>query len=191
MSRSPDKLRAWAAINLGALERNLQAIRQAMPGHLQYISVVKANAYGHGLAPVVTRLMRARADAFAVANLEEAAQLREIGSGWPILVLSVLLPTEYEEAVRLNVRPVISSRQEADDFGRIATRQQTPVGIHLKVDTGMGRLGVWYPDFNDLLATRVLNQPGLRLEGLCTHFSSADKDPAFTALQRQRFLELS
>jgi alanine racemase len=188
MSRSPDKLRAWAAINLAALERNLQAIRQAMPDHLQYISVVKANAYGHGLAPVVTRLMRARADAFAVANLEEAAQLREIGSGWPILVLSVLLPSEYEEAIRLNVRPVLSSEREVEELGRIGARQQKQVGIHLKVDTGMGRLGVWYPDFNELLA-RVLDHPALRLEGLCTHFSSADRDPAFTALQRERFLK--
>jgi alanine racemase len=188
MSRSPDKLRAWAAINLAALERNLQAIRQAMPDHLQYISVVKANAYGHGLAPVVTRLMRARADAFAVANLEEAARLREIGSGWPILVLSVLLPSEYEEALRLNVRPVISSEREASELGRIAAHRQERIGIHLKVDTGMGRLGVWYPHFRELLAC-VLDHPGLRLEGVCTHFSSADKDPAFTALQRERFLE--
>ena len=89
MSRSPEKLRAWATINLSALERNLQAIRMALPDHLSYISVVKANAYGHGLAPVVTRLMRSQADAFAVANLEEAALLREVGTGWPVLVLSV------------------------------------------------------------------------------------------------------
>lgn len=187
MSCSPERLRAWAAINLGALERNLQAIRRAMPGHLKYISVVKANAYGHGLAPVVTRLMRARADAFAVANLEEAAQLREIGSGWPILVLSVLLPSEHEEAVRLNVRPVISSHAEVDQLGSLAARLQRPVGIHLKIDTGMGRLGVWHPGFTDLL-NHIIKQPGLRLEGLCTHFASADRDPAFTALQRERFL---
>jgi alanine racemase len=188
MSRSPEKLRAWAAINLAALERNLQAIRQAMPEHLKYISVVKANAYGHGLAPVVTRLMRARADAFAVANLEEAARLREIGSGWPILVLSVLLPSEYEEALRLNVRPVVSSAREADSLGRVAASHRTRMGVHLKVDTGMGRLGVWYPHFTELLEL-VLDHPGLRLEGICTHFSSADKDPGFTALQRERFLK--
>jgi alanine racemase len=131
--------------------------------------------------------MRARADAFAVANLEEAARLREVGTGWPILVLSVLLPSEYEEAVRLNVRPVISSRTEADQLGALAARRERPAGIHLKIDTGMGRLGVWYPEFANLL-NHVLKQPGLRLEGLCTHFSSADKDPAFTALQRERFL---
>ena len=187
MSRSPDKLRAWASINLGALERNLKAIRQSLPGHLKYISVVKANAYGHGRAPDVTRLMRAEADAFAVANLEEAAQLREIGTGWPILILSVLLPSEYEEAVRLDVRPVLSSVAEAKALDRIAARKGKVLGIHVKIDTGMGRLGIWHREFPTLLST-VLSSENLRMEGLCTHFSSADQDPDFTARQRERFL---
>lgn len=187
MSRSPDKLRAWATISLGALERNLRSIRQALPDHLKFISVVKANAYGHGLAPVVTRLMRAEADAFAVANIEEAALLREVGTGWPILVLSVLLPSEYGEALRLDVRPVISSIRELEAIGGLAAARNRAVGVHLKVDTGMGRLGVWYPEFAQLLE-RALRLPAVRLEGLCTHFSSADSDPEFTQLQRRRFL---
>jgi len=187
MSRSPDTLRSWAAINLGALERNLKAIRTALPPYLSYISVVKANAYGHGLAPVVTRLMRAEADAFAVANLDEAAQLRDVGTGWPVLVLSVLLPSEYEEAVRLGVIPVLSSPSEAELLAKAATRLGRQVGVHLKIDTGMGRLGVWYPQTARLME-EVLKQPALRLEGLCTHFSSADTDSTFTTCQRERFL---
>jgi alanine racemase len=188
VSRSPDQLRAWATVNLGALERNLKAIRQALPEHLRYVAVVKADAYGHGLAPVATRLMRARADAFAVANLDEATRLREVGTGWPILVLSVLLPSEYEDAIRLQVSPVISSIAEARALHRIAAKRATSVAIHLKIDTGMGRLGVWYPAFFRLL-DEVTGLPALRLAGLCTHFSSADSDPDFTRLQRQRFLE--
>lgn len=187
MSRPPDKLRAWAAINLGALERNLKSIRTALPDYLRYIAVVKANAYGHGLAPVVTRLMRSEADAFAVANLEEAARLREVGSGWPVLVLSVLLPSEYTEAVELGVTPVISSIAELRGFGRAAAGTGRVLGIHLKIDTGMGRLGVWHPEFGKLLE-ELENWPALRMDGICTHFSSADSDPEFTALQRQRFL---
>lgn len=187
MSQSPEQLRAWATINLGALERNLKAIRQAIPNHLRTIAVVKANAYGHGLAPVVTRLMRAEADAFAVANLREAAAIREVGTGWPILILSVLLPSEYPEAIRLNVRPVLSSIREIQQLDQLARQSRTTLGIHLKIDTGMGRLGVWYPHFNDVLQ-EALRSASLRLEGLCTHFSMADRDPAFTALQRQRFL---
>lgn len=188
MNQVPDKLRAWAAINLGALERNLKAIRQAMPDYLQYISVVKANAYGHGLAPVVTRLMRAEADAFAVANLEEASQLREVGTGWPILILSVLLPGEYEEAIRLDVRAIVSSVEEVRNMDRLAAKQGKTFGVHLKVDTGMGRLGVWYEGFPELY--RALGEStNLRMEGLCTHFSSADSDPVFTGKQRDRFLQ--
>ena len=188
MSRPPEKLRAWASVNLGALERNLRSIRTALPAYLSYISVVKANAYGHGLAPVVTRLMRSEADAFAVANLEEATRLREIGTGWPVLVLSVLLPSEYEEAVQLAVNPVVSSMQEITGFARAAERAGRQLGIHLKIDTGMGRLGIWHDRFAELLE-EASRHPALKLEGLCTHFSSADTDPEFTALQRKRFLK--
>jgi alanine racemase len=186
--RTPgEQLRAWARVNLGALERNLRAIRAAMPAHLRYIGVVKANAYGHGLAPVVTRLMRSEADAFAVANLDEASRLREVGEGWPILVLSALLPEEIPEACRLGVLPVLSSPEEVRAFADEAARQGTQLPVHLKVDTGMGRLGIWYPRFPEMLA-EMERTSALRLAGVCTHFSSADSDPAFTRLQRERFL---
>lgn len=186
MSASPDQIRAWATINLGAIERNLRAIRRALPAHLRYISVVKANAYGHGLAPVVTRLMQARVDLFAVANLDEAAQIREVGTGWPILILSVLLPSEYEEALHLKVLPILSSPAEVEAFGLLAAKRDQPFAFHLKVDSGMGRLGVWYPEVGNILQL-IRKFPHLRLEGLCTHLSSADTDTDFTQLQRQRF----
>ncbi len=188
MSQSPDKLRSWASVNLSALERNLRAIRNAFPAHLKYIAVVKANAYGHGLAPVVTRLMRSEADAFAVANLEEAAALRELGKGWPILVLSALLPTEFEHAIDLKVCPVISTFEEAYGLERMAASRKTSVDVHVKVDTGMGRLGVWYPMFSDLM-TELHALKRVRVNGICTHFSSADSDPDFTTLQRERFVK--
>ncbi|MEX0324817.1 MAG: alanine racemase [Puniceicoccaceae bacterium] len=187
MSRSPEKMRAWAAINLSALERNLKAIRMALPSHLRFISVVKANAYGHGLAPVVTRLMRSQADAFAVANLEEAARLREVGTGWPVLVLSVLLPEEHEEAIELGIHPVVSTVEEIRSLALLAKRMGQVVGVHLKVDTGMGRLGIWYPEFPQLFG-ELHAHDSVRLAGICTHYSSADSDPAFTSLQRNRFL---
>jgi alanine racemase len=187
MSQSPEKLRSWAVINLSALERNLRAIRMAFPEYLQYIAVVKADAYGHGLAPVVTRLMRSEANAFAVANLDEAARLKEVGKGWPVLVLSALLPSEYTDAIRLKVCPVISSVDELNGFAATAKELNAKVGIHIKVDTGMGRLGVWYPNFKELL-NHLESCPNVQLEGLCTHFSSADTDPDFTAVQRHRFL---
>ncbi len=187
MSLTGENLRAWARVNLGALERNLRAIRAAMPTHLRYIAVVKANAYGHGLAPVVTRLMRSEADAFAVANLEEAARLREVGEGWPVLILSALLPEEIPEACRLGVLPVLSSPEEVVAFATAAGKRNEPYPVHLKVDTGMGRLGIWYPRFPEMLEA-MRRAPELQLAGVCTHFSSADSDPAFTRTQRDRFL---
>ena len=99
----PPPLRCWAEINLAALERNLRQIRAALPAHIRYVSVVKADAYGHGLHHVAARLMHAGADLFAVANLTEAAALRELGPGWPILVLSPLLPEEDLRAAGLEV----------------------------------------------------------------------------------------
>lgn len=187
MNDRPANLRAWAEINLGALERNLRLIRSALPPYLKYIAVIKANAYGHGLAPVATRLMRARADAFAVANIEEAVRLREVGTGWPILLLSVLLPEEYRDAVQLDLQLVLSSVPEIEALGEQAASINRTVSVHLKIDTGMGRLGVWHPGFPRLLEA-LHRFPALRLEGLCTHFSSADSDPDFTRTQRERFL---
>src|SRR5690606_31704907 len=87
-------LRCWAEINLAALERNLRLIRASLPPHMRYVAVVKADAYGHGVHHAAARLMHAGADLFAVANVTEAATLREIGPGWPILILSPLLPAE-------------------------------------------------------------------------------------------------
>lgn len=189
MSRPPEKARAWVTVNLSHLEHNLRRIRHGLPPWLRYIAVVKANAYGHGLEPVATRLMRAHADAFAVANLAEASRVQSVGSGWPVLVLSALLPTEYAEAAQLGVCPVISSHGEAAGLGTAGLQRGEPVPVHLKVDTGMGRLGVWFEAAAQLLAY-CLEHPGLRLEGLCTHFASAESDPELTGLQRRRFLQV-
>ena len=96
-------LRCWAEIDLAALERNLRLIRASLPPHIRYVAVVKADAYGHGLQQVAGRLMHAGADLFAVANITEAAQLRELGPGWPILLLSPLLPDEDRFAAEYDV----------------------------------------------------------------------------------------
>lgn len=187
MNPDLDHLRSWVEIHLGALERNLRGIRNALPTHLRFISVVKANGYGHGLGSVVSRLMQARTDAFAVANLDEAAALSEIGTGWPVLVLSALLPSEFPRAVELGVTPVLSSAEELDLLQNSAAKAKQSASFHLKIDTGMGRLGVWHANAAPLLAT-LPEFPNLELTGLCTHFSSADSDPDFTRIQRNRFL---
>ena len=84
-------MRSWAEIDLAKLERNLKLIRESVPSDFKYISVVKADAYGHGILPTASRLMQSGVDLFAVANVKEASEIREMGSGWPILVLGPLL----------------------------------------------------------------------------------------------------
>ena len=88
----PEPHRCWAQIDLAALERNLRLIRGSLPAHIRYVAVVKADAYGHGLHHAAARMMHSGADLFAVANVSEAAQLRELGPRWPILLLSPVLP---------------------------------------------------------------------------------------------------
>jgi alanine racemase len=179
--------RCWAEIDLGALERNLKRIRQALPDHIKYVAVVKADAYGHGLHQTVARLMHSGADLFAVANVAEAAAVREIGPGWPILVLGPLLPEEDRGVVDYDLTPAISSVAEVERLERLAAAAGRTVSVHLKVDTGMGRAGVWHADA-PALYRRIRDSQHVVLAGVFTHFSSADSDAAFTEHQRQVFL---
>jgi alanine racemase len=180
-------LRCWAEIDLAALERNLRGIRAALPEQIRYVAVVKADAYGHGLPQIAARLMHAGADLFAVANLAEAASLREVGPDWPILILSPILPQEDRHLAELNVTVTISSAEEVVRFAAVARDSGSPLSVHLKIDTGMGRLGVWH-EHAEHVYQLIHDTAGLRLAGVFTHFSSPDDDPEFTALQRRRFL---
>jgi alanine racemase len=186
-SHSSLPLRCWAEIDLAALERNLRLIRASLPPHIQYVAVVKADAYGHGLQQVAGRLMHAGADLFAVANITEAAQLRELGPGWPILLLSPLLPDEDRFAAEYDLAVTVSTEDEVirlDKAGQLARR---PVSVHLKIDTGMGRLGVWHEEA-PALVRKIAASSNLRLAGVFTHFASPDDDATFTEEQRRRFL---
>ncbi|HEY1763831.1 MAG TPA: alanine racemase [Opitutaceae bacterium] len=185
--RAARPLRCWAEIDLAALERNLRHIRASLPPHIRYVAVVKADAYGHGLQHVAARLMHAGADLFAVANIAEAAQLRELGPGWPILVLSPLLPEEDRYAVDYDLAVAVSTAEEVARLDAAGRKAGRPVAVHLKIDTGMGRLGVWHSEALGLART-ILDSPHLKLAGVFTHFASPDDDPAFTEEQRRRFL---
>ncbi|MGH8019142.1 MAG: alanine racemase, partial [Opitutaceae bacterium] len=179
--------RCWAAIDLAALERNLKRIRQALSPEINYVAVVKADAYGHGLHPTVARLMHSGADMFAVANVAEAAAVREIGPGWPILVLGPMLPEEAGFAIDYDLICTISSQEEVDRLELAGRNAGRTVSVHLKVDTGMGRAGVWH-DEAPALCAHILACPHVSLDGVFTHFSSADTDPEFTVRQRDLFL---
>ena len=148
----PPPLRCWAEIDLAALERNLKLIRASLPSHIKYVAVVKADAYGHGLHQTVARLMHAGADLFAVANVTEAAAIRELGPGWPVLVLSPLLPEEDKYLVDHDLTATVSTAEEVERFDAVGRAVGHVVAVHLKIDTGMGRLGVWHEEVAPLYA---------------------------------------
>ncbi|MFU8847754.1 MAG: alanine racemase [Opitutales bacterium] len=181
--------RSWAEIDLAAFERNLKRIQHALPPHMRYVAVVKADAYGHGMPQMVRRLMQSGVDYFAVANITEAAEIRHMGAGWPILLLSPLLPGEERQVLAHDLIATVSTVEECERLDQLGRKNSQKVRIHLKIDTGMGRLGVWHEEAAACLAA-IADFPHLQLEGLYTHFSSADSDRAFTRLQRERFLHI-
>ena len=178
-------LRAWTEIDLSAYERNLKNIKNALPKHLEFVSVVKADAYGHGLPQIVERSLQSGIKAFAVANIHEAFEIRNIGVGWPILLLGALLPGEEHFIPNSDFIPTISSIEELHRLNRACEAVNTSVDIYLKVDTGMGRLGIWYEDFTECF-NLVQSMKFINLSGIYTHFSDPINDPEFTLLQRQR-----
>jgi alanine racemase len=180
-------LRCWAEIDLAALERNVKLIRASLPAHIKYVAVIKADAYGHGLHQTAARLMHAGADIFAVANVTEAAAIRELGPGWPVLILGPVLPEEDKYVVDYDVTAAVSTPEEVERFEAAGKAAERVVAVHLKIDTGMGRLGVWHEQAPQLYET-IRQARHVRLDGAFTHFSSADEDPAFTDEQRRRFL---
>ena len=181
--------RAWVEIDLPAIDRNVGRIKQALPPHVRYVAVVKANAYGHGMPEVATRLLQAGVDCFAVANVAEAAILREVGHDADILLLSPTLPNELARAVALGLDITLNSLAEAQALAALVRGRDRRAKVHVKVDTGMGRAGVWHEQAAELFAF-VLAEPGLEWRGVYTHFSDADHDQAFTAEQRATFLRL-
>ena len=179
--------RCWVEIDLAALERNLKLIRASLPPQIKYVAVVKADAYGHGLHHVAARLMHAGADLFAVANIAEAMALRELSGDCPVLLLSPVLPEEDRYLAEHDLAATVSSADEVRRFDAVGRAAGKPIAVHLKIDTGMGRLGVWHTQARELYA-QIRAAQGVRLTGVFTHFSSADEDPVFTEEQRRVFL---
>jgi alanine racemase len=167
-------VRALARVDLGAISANCARLAALAP----LCAVVKADGYGHGAVPAARAAQAGGASWLAVATAGEAAELRAAGIAGPLLVMGALTPAELAVAVEAGA-DVVAWRE---DFVR---RLPAGVGVHVKLDTGLGRLGTRDPDE----ATRVAEAAGDRLAGLMTHFATADDDPEFMAVQLARFLE--
>jgi alanine racemase len=178
----------WAEIDLGALTRNLGAIRARMPAGTKVMFVVKANAYGHGAELCARAAERARAaDWLGVSSVEEGVALRAAGVRLPILVLGSLYPFESVlAAVAHDLTPIVASLESARRVAEAALRLRRRVDCHVKVDTGMGRIGAGREAalaiVRELAALKTV-----RAQGIYTHLACAESDPEFTAEQLKRF----
>ncbi len=190
--------RCWAEIDLDALENNLRVAQDQVSSGSELIAVVKANAYGHGVIPIVQRL-RQRTRWFAVANLHEADEIRaevfrESGHGaGRILVLGPALAQERPGLVDSGYTPVCSTVEECVNYAHLAAKaghgEERPFPIHLKLDTGMGRMGLLADDATEVVK-EIQQLSSLRIEAVMTHFPSADEDKAYTEDQIVRFRQL-
>ncbi len=188
-------LRVCAEINLNVAAYNLNSMKENLKDGTRMIAVVKTDGYGHGAIPIA-RMAEAYDYlwGFATATVEEALQLRQAGIRKPVLILGFTFPDACEEIVRQEIRPTVFTMAAAEQLSREAVRQGRTVSIHIKVDTGMSRIGLKDDREGAELVREISLLPNVELEGLYTHFARADerdKGPAREQLARfQAFAEL-
>ena len=168
---------------LDAIAHNMRVVREAANGR-KVLAVVKADAYGHGVVPVAHRLQAEGVDGFGVALAEEGIELREAGIDRAILVLNGISGGAHRDIIAAALTPVLYEISEARAFESVA--EGRPIDVHLKVDTGMGRLGVPLAELDPFLR-ELRSFPPIRVAGLMTHFSTADADPDYVAEQLRGF----
>lgn len=184
--------RAWTEISLRAIEHNYREICRQSKSPV--LCVVKADAYGHGAVRVAQRLQELGAPYFAAATVPEAVELREHGISAPIMILGYVHETDMEDIARYQIAAPVYDRETAELLSAAADRAGIPITVHYKLDTGMTRLGFpsWEAErtVSDILACSRL--PGLKSEGIFTHFADADTldGGAYTARQYERFCSI-
>ena len=186
-----ETMRTWAEISLKNLEHNYRALRACAPNS-KFLGVVKANAYGHGAVPVAKKLEELGADYLAVACLNEALELREAGIVMPIMILGAT-PVEFAPlVVEHNITQAVFTPELAKALSEAAAKAGKTARIHVKVDTGMSRLGLLChePVSCGKQVEAICSLPHLEAEGIFTHFANADGDEEYTMLQFTRFLDL-
>jgi alanine racemase len=185
---SNQKYSTWAEINLAVIENNVRLLVQSTKA--QVMAVLKANAYGHGVIPVSQAVRRAGATWCGLARVEEALEMRYAGYDGPILVLGFTAPGRVRSLIEADVAMAIWSEAQLEEVAEAASEAGMPARLHLKVDTGMSRLGI-AADAALELAGRIERQQGVTFEGVFTHYARADEeDPGPTEEQEQVLKEL-
>jgi alanine racemase len=185
--------RTWAEVNLDHLVYNYKAMKARLKEGTRFLGVVKANAYGHGAVAVSKTLEAAGCDYLAVASLDEAVQLRESGIQLPILILGYTFPQYTDRLLTYRVIQAVGSYEMAREMSEIAVKLGQKLTVHLKVDSGMGRLGFTCHHGEDPVPDliRIATLPGLEIEGIFTHFAVSDiLGDTYTANQFAAFSDM-
>ncbi len=182
----------WAEINLDNLAHNIREIRKLVPKETLVTAVVKADGYGHGAVEIAGTLLQNGADRLAVSTLSEAVELRRVVNDVPILILGYTPDSCAEEVIKNNIIQTLYSVEQAKSFSKAAQRLGKEAIIHIKIDTGMSRLGFQPNKETVETIKQIVHLPNIKVEGLFTHFAVADEiDKPFTKLQYEKFIKLS
>jgi alanine racemase len=181
----------WTEIDLDAIAYNYRVIRSRLSKGTSVLAVVKANAYGYGMVEVARRLEKENISYLGVACVDEGITLRKAKVKTPILVLSSVLPKEAEAAVYYDLTLTVCNKTLASAIDKVARKFGKQALAHVKVDTGMGRLGVWHDEADNLIED-LLGFDNITIEGIFTHFASADEeDVHYTVKQIENFKRLA
>ncbi len=180
-------LRAYAEVDLTAIGYNISQVRRNVGSDVKICAVIKADAYGHG-AVAVGRYLENSVEYFAVATVDEAVELREAGIKLPIIILSYVSPSRYDEIVKYDITQTIYSLQTAELLSNTAANQGKIAKVHIALDTGMTRIGYVVSEDSADEIEKISRLPGIELEGMFTHFSCADMtDKSYSKMQMERY----
>lgn len=168
--------RAWAEVNLDAILFNIESIKKNISDHAKIIAVIKTDGYGHG-AEHIARILENddKVWGYAVATAEEAFALRDSNIRKPILILGYTFPYSYERLIKDDIRPTVFMLDSAKELSDQAVKSGKKCRIHIKIDTGMTRIGIHPDDDGIELIRQIAALPGLEIEGVFTHFATADE----------------
>lgn len=176
----------WAEVDLDAIGYNFAQTKKLIEKGTRVLVVVKGNAYGHGIFEVSKTLQQAGADFLGVATLDEALFLRKKKINTPILILGSVLLHELKAAIKNDITITLCHIELAKAIDKLASKLNKKARVHIKIDTGMGRIGVWHEEAFDFVKD-VVNFKNIFVEGIYTHFSIAARDKFFTSYQIDSF----
>ncbi len=186
--------RTWAEVDLDAIAHNMREIRKITNPSSQIMAVVKADAYGHGFLEVTRTLLENGADRLAVAVLQEGKQLRSRGVTVPILILGASGNDSIDDLINFDITPSVFTYEFAKALSYEAERKEKVTKIHIKIDTGMSRIGYLAGDDNEEIADEIIKisrLPYIEIEGIFSHFAASDEyDASYTHLQFDRFMDV-